>query len=59
MPLVRFDILLRLLGHVPGRGRDFFRLACDHDREGIVAKWARGAYHTDNRDARRVPRHFP
>jgi bifunctional non-homologous end joining protein LigD len=30
---------LRLLGHVPGRGRDLFRLACDHDCEGIVAKW--------------------
>jgi len=44
-----FDTRLRLLGHVPGRGRDLFRLVCDHDAEGIVAKWARGTYHTDQR----------
>jgi len=44
-----FDTPLRLLGHLPGRGQDLFRLVCDHDAEGIVAKWARGAYHTDER----------
>ena len=44
-----FDTRLRLLGHVPGRGRDLFRLVCDHDAEGIVAKWARGPYHVDGR----------
>src|SRR6059036_1811207 len=44
-----FAYRLRLLGHVPGRGRDLFRLACDHDSEGIVAKWARGTYHMDER----------
>lgn len=44
-----FDARLRLLGHVPGRSREPFRLACDHDTESIVAKWARGTYHTDDR----------
>jgi bifunctional non-homologous end joining protein LigD len=43
------DTRFRLLGHVPVRGRDLFGLACDHDAEGIVAKWARGTYHTDGR----------
>jgi bifunctional non-homologous end joining protein LigD len=44
-----FETRLRLLGHVPGRGRDLFRLVCDHDVEGIVAKWCRGTYHVDGR----------
>jgi bifunctional non-homologous end joining protein LigD len=44
-----FETRLRLLGHVPGRGRDLFRLVCDHDAEGIVAKWSRGTYHVDGR----------
>jgi len=44
-----FDTHLRLLGHVHGRGRDLFRLVCDHDAEGIVGKWARGSYHVDGR----------
>lgn len=42
-----YDMRLRLLGHVSKRGRDLFRVACDHDTEGIVAKWARGPYLTD------------
>ena len=29
------------------RGRDLFRVACERDLEGIVAKWARGTYQTD------------
>ena len=44
-----FETRLRLLGHVPGRGRDLFGLVCDHDAEGIVAKWCRGTYHVDGR----------
>jgi ATP-dependent DNA ligase len=31
------------------RGTDLFRLACRRDLEGIVAKWSRGAYQTDER----------
>jgi hypothetical protein len=42
-----YDTRLRLLGHVPGRGRDLFRLVCDIDAEGIVAKWNRGRYPSD------------
>jgi ATP-dependent DNA ligase len=34
---------------VPEHGRDLFRLACDNDLEGIVAKWARGSYQCDGR----------
>ena len=41
------DTSLRLLGHVPGRGRA--PLGCDHDAEGIVAKGTRGTYHVDGR----------
>jgi len=33
--------------HVKARGRDFFRIACAHDLEGIVAKPANGRYHAD------------
>ena len=36
-----YETRLRLLGHVPERGRDLFRLVCDHDAEGIVGKWSR------------------
>jgi ATP-dependent DNA ligase len=32
--------------HVTVRGRDFFEVACAHDREGIVAKPANGRYHS-------------
>jgi ATP-dependent DNA ligase len=32
---------------VERRGKGFFRLACDHDLEGIVAKLADGRYHVD------------
>jgi hypothetical protein len=28
---------------------DFFKVACQHDLEGIVAKWAYGTYKTDGR----------
>jgi bifunctional non-homologous end joining protein LigD len=38
---------LRYLGHVRGRGQDLYAAACGRDTEGIVAKWTRGAYHTD------------
>jgi bifunctional non-homologous end joining protein LigD len=44
-----FETRLRLLGHVPARGRDLFRLVCDHDAEGVVAKWSGGTYHVDGR----------
>jgi ATP-dependent DNA ligase len=32
---------------IPERGRDLFRLACDEDLEGIVAKWTGGTYQSD------------
>ena len=35
--------------HVEGRGKDLFRLVCDADLEGVVAKWKRGAYMPDDR----------
>jgi ATP-dependent DNA ligase len=31
--------------HVEARGRDFFKVACTHDLEGIVGKLASGQYH--------------
>jgi ATP-dependent DNA ligase len=33
--------------HVQARGRDFFRVACAHDLEGIVGKLASGRCHAD------------
>jgi ATP-dependent DNA ligase len=33
-------------GQTVGRGVDLFRLACERDLEGIVAKLARSAYRT-------------
>src|SRR6185369_9250296 len=30
--------------HIEGNGRALFDLACEHDLEGIVAKWKHGAY---------------
>jgi bifunctional non-homologous end joining protein LigD len=39
--------LLRYVDHVIGRGCDLFRVACEHDLEGIVAKRKDGAYAPD------------
>ena len=36
-------------GHIAKRGRDPYRIACERDLEGIVAKWARGRYQSDGR----------
>jgi ATP-dependent DNA ligase len=33
--------------HVRERGRDLYALACAHDTEGIVGKWAAGRYSVD------------
>jgi hypothetical protein len=38
---------VRYVDHLAGRGRDLFRLVCQKDAEGIVAKWARGRYRPD------------
>jgi bifunctional non-homologous end joining protein LigD len=43
----RYDSRLRYVDHLRGRGRELFRLACAHDTEGIVGKWAKGRYHVD------------
>ena len=40
----RVESRVRLVEHVKGRGVDFFRAACDHDVEGVVAKWRGGTY---------------
>ena len=34
---------------VTGKCRDLFRLACERDLEGVVAKLASGTYQTDGR----------
>jgi bifunctional non-homologous end joining protein LigD len=47
MPKV--DSRLLYLDGIAGRGRDLFRLACQRDLEGIVAKWSDGTYQTDGR----------
>jgi len=36
----RHDSRLRYVDHLQGRGRELFALACGHDTEGIVGKWA-------------------
>jgi bifunctional non-homologous end joining protein LigD len=38
---------LLYVDHVLARGRDFFEVACAHDLEGIVGKFAGGRYHSD------------
>jgi len=30
--------------HIEGDGEGLFRLACEHDLEGIIAKWKQGTY---------------
>jgi bifunctional non-homologous end joining protein LigD len=40
---------LLYLDHIEERGCDLFRVACERDLEGIVAKWAQGTYWTDGR----------
>jgi bifunctional non-homologous end joining protein LigD len=47
MPTI--DTRLRYVDALPGRGRDLFRVVCERNAEGIVAKWSRGPYHTDGR----------
>ena len=47
MPIV--DSRLLCLDHIHVRGSDLFRAACQLDLEGIVGKWAQGAYRTDGR----------
>jgi bifunctional non-homologous end joining protein LigD len=47
MPWVESRV--RLVEHVDGRGVDFFRAACEHDLEGIVAKWKGGTYQSGPR----------
>jgi ATP-dependent DNA ligase len=45
----RVESRARYVDHVERRGRDLFRAACDHDLEGIVAKWSGGTYQTGAR----------
>jgi len=40
---------LLYLDHVEGRGEDLFKLVCDADLEGVVAKWKLGRYMADDR----------
>jgi len=39
----------RSVDHLEQRGCDLFRVACERDLEGIVAKWAPGGYRIDGR----------
>lgn len=47
MPTVESRVLF--LDSIAQRGCDLFRVACERDLEGIVAKWASGSYTTDGR----------
>jgi bifunctional non-homologous end joining protein LigD len=47
MPIVESRVLF--LDHIERRGCDLFRVACERDLEGIVAKWSQGTYRTDGR----------
>jgi bifunctional non-homologous end joining protein LigD len=45
MPKVESRV--RYVGHIEGKGSEFFRLACEHDLEGVVGKWKFGTYRAD------------
>ena len=45
----RVESRVRLVEGVRERGVDFFRVACQHDLEGIVAKWRGGTYQSGTR----------
>jgi bifunctional non-homologous end joining protein LigD len=47
MPTIECRLLY--LDHLEALGCDLFRVACERDLEGIVAKWAGGTYRTDGR----------
>jgi bifunctional non-homologous end joining protein LigD len=47
MPTI--DSRLRYLDAVKARGTDLFRVACEQDFEGVVAKWMPGIYQADGR----------
>jgi bifunctional non-homologous end joining protein LigD len=40
---------VRVVEHIERRGADLFRAACQHDLEGIVAKWRPGTYQSGPR----------
>jgi hypothetical protein len=40
---------VRYVDHIAGRGVDLFKVACDYDLEGIVAKWAGADIHDESR----------
>jgi bifunctional non-homologous end joining protein LigD len=43
----KIDCRLLYLDHIVGRGEDLYRVASERDLEGVIAKWARGAYVSD------------
>ena len=45
----RVESRLMLLEPIRARGTRLYELACEHDLEGIVAKWTRGSYQDDGR----------
>ena len=45
----RIESRVRYVDYVHGRGSELFALACAHDLEGIVAKWAPGTYQSGGR----------
>jgi len=45
MPKVESRV--RYVDHIERSGREFFRLARQHDLEGIVGKWMFGTYRAD------------
>jgi bifunctional non-homologous end joining protein LigD len=47
--LPTIETRLLYLDHLVQRGCDLYRVACERDLEGIVAKWGRGTYQTDPR----------
>jgi len=47
MPRVQSQV--RYVDHIARTGSDFYRLVCDYDLEGIVAKWRYGSYQTAGR----------
>lgn len=43
------DFRVVYLEHVAERGVELCEAACQHDLEGIVGKWVRGAYQSDGK----------
>jgi len=45
----RVQSRVRFVDHIPRSGSAFYHAVCEHDLEGVVAKWRYGTYQTAGR----------